>query len=302
MAQVTVDPSGYACGNALPVRSDITLYQRMRGCEKLQSEPALHAWCRFLQTPRTRAQETRWWAWAPHISLQGGQVMAQEVCEGGAYIDKFIVSTGTATVDANSTRAFRARGILSVQGRCSDGKQLGYYGPLPSDTSVAYEQENIGVSTAAQDCLHMSCLDDMCPLGGACAVRHRQQISLSSSPMQHASLNLLASLPCADIRAMSDEPKHVPALAQQAEQGLARLEECGTDKCCMTMAPGDAAGRLHCAKWDGDGFPGGAPERGERGRKCDKLLAHPMPCRFACGRVPGGQGEPNLPDPAALLV
>ena len=76
--------------------------------------------------------------------------MPQEVCEGDAYIDKFIVSTGTVTVDANSTRAFRARGILSVQGRCSDGRQLGYYGPLPSDTSVAYEQENIAVSCAAR--------------------------------------------------------------------------------------------------------------------------------------------------------
>ena len=71
------------------------------------------------------------------------------MCEGNAYIDRFIVSTGTATVDANSTRAFRARGILSVQGRCSDGKQLGYYGPSASDTSVAYDDENIVVSQAA---------------------------------------------------------------------------------------------------------------------------------------------------------
>ena len=77
--------------------------------------------------------------------------MPQEVCEGDAYIDRFIVSTGTATVDANSTRAFRARGILSVQGRCSNGRQLGYYGPLPSDTSVAYDVENIAVSRVAHN-------------------------------------------------------------------------------------------------------------------------------------------------------
>jgi hypothetical protein len=69
------------------------------------------------------------------------------VCTGDAYIDKFIVSRGTATIDANSTRAFRATGILSVQGRCSDGKQLGYYGPSPSDTSVSFLQENIAVTS-----------------------------------------------------------------------------------------------------------------------------------------------------------
>ena len=74
--------------------------------------------------------------------------MPQEFCSGNAYIDKFIVSKGSATIQANSTKAFRATGILSVQGRCSDGKQLGYYGPSPSDTSVAFTEENIAVSLA----------------------------------------------------------------------------------------------------------------------------------------------------------
>ena len=149
MMQVNVDPR--AVYIAMPCRSNSvsSRWQGMTGYKKLRSELALHAWRRFLQSPRTRAKETRWWAWAPHISLPGGQVMGQEVCDGGAYIDKFIVSTGTATVDANSTRAFRARGILSVQGRCSDGKQLGYYGPSPTDTSAAFEGENIGVRHAA---------------------------------------------------------------------------------------------------------------------------------------------------------
>ncbi len=78
--------------------------------------------------------------------------LLQEVCIGDAYIDKFIVSQGTATIDPNSTRAFRAKGILSVQGRCSDGRQLGYYGPSPSDTSVSFLQENIAVESRPVPC------------------------------------------------------------------------------------------------------------------------------------------------------
>ena len=166
----------------------ITHVQQVSGCPNCTTAEAVgsvhaHAWCRFLQAPRMRAKESRWWAWAPHISLQGGQVMPQEVCVGDAYIDKFIVSTGTATVDANSTRAFRARGILSVQGRCSDGRQLGYYGPLPSDTSVAYEQENIVVSIAAQQMM-TSALHALRQC--SCAVRTRQLYILCGQAVQEA--------------------------------------------------------------------------------------------------------------------
>ncbi len=69
----------------------------------------------------------------------------QEVCADGAYIDKFIVSMGSSAVNANTTRAYRMKGMLSIQGRCSNGKQLGYYGPSASDASVIYSQENIPV-------------------------------------------------------------------------------------------------------------------------------------------------------------
>lgn len=100
--------------------------------------------------------QSHWWAWEPKVVLKDGQLMPQEVCTDGTYIDQFIVSRGTAVINANSTQAFRATGILSVQGRCSNGKQLGYYGPSASDTSVSYKEENIAVSLAPPTCL-LSC-------------------------------------------------------------------------------------------------------------------------------------------------
>ena len=104
--------------------------------------PQVHL-CRFLQHPRTRDKQSHWWAWQPEVVLPGGEVMPQQVCARDAYIDKLIVSRGSAVINANSTQAFRATGILSVQGRCSDGTQLGYFGP--SDASVNFKEENIAV-------------------------------------------------------------------------------------------------------------------------------------------------------------
>ncbi len=101
--------------------------------------------CRYLENPRTPASQKHWWDWQPQNALSGGTLGKQEVCADGAYIDKFIVSMGSAAVNANSTRAYRMRGMLSIQGRCSNGKQLGYYGPSASDASVIYQQENIPV-------------------------------------------------------------------------------------------------------------------------------------------------------------
>jgi hypothetical protein len=101
--------------------------------------------CRYLERPRTPASQKHWWDWQPQNALQGGVLGNQEVCTDGAYIDKFIVSIGSAAVNANSTRAYRMKGMLSIQGRCSNGKQLGYYGPQANDASVIYSQENIQV-------------------------------------------------------------------------------------------------------------------------------------------------------------
>lgn len=80
--------------------------------------------------------------------LQGGVLGKQEVCADGSYIDKFIVSMGSVVINANSTRAYRMKGMLSIQGRCSNGKQLGYYGPNATDATVIYAQENIPVLPA----------------------------------------------------------------------------------------------------------------------------------------------------------
>ena len=80
--------------------------------------------------------------------------MPQQVCMGDAYIDKFIISRGSAAINANSMQAFRSLGILSVQGRCSDGAQLGYFGPSPSDASVNFKQENIAVGITSLSLLH----------------------------------------------------------------------------------------------------------------------------------------------------
>ena len=55
------------------------------------------------------------------------------------------------------TQAFRALGMLSVQGRCSDGTQLGYFGPSPSDASVNFKEENIAVGITFLCPLH-SCV------------------------------------------------------------------------------------------------------------------------------------------------
>ena len=109
---------------------------------------------RFLQQPRTRDKQSHWWAWQPKVVLLDGEAMPQQVCMGDAYIDKFIVSRGSATINANSTQAFRAMGILSVQGRCSDGAQLGYFGPSPSDSSVNFKAENIAVGITSSPLLH----------------------------------------------------------------------------------------------------------------------------------------------------
>lgn len=116
-----------------------TLHHRM-GCQI--ADVCL---CRFLQHPRTRDKQSHWWAYQPKVVLPGSEVMPQQVCMGDAYIDKFIVSRGSAAINANSTQAFRALGILSVQARCSDGTQLGYFGPSPSDASVNFKEENIVV-------------------------------------------------------------------------------------------------------------------------------------------------------------
>ena len=126
-----------------------TLHRRM-GCKI--ADVCL---CRFLQHPRTRDKQSHWWAWQPKVVLPGGEVMPQQVCMGDAYIDKFIVSKGSAAINANSTQAFRAMGILSVQGRCSDGAQLGYFGPSPSDASVNFKEENIAVGITSLPLLHL---------------------------------------------------------------------------------------------------------------------------------------------------
>jgi hypothetical protein len=89
--------------------------------------------------------QSGWWAWAPQTVLPGGSLGAQEVCAGRAHIDTFVVGLGSAVVNANTTRAFRMTGILSVQARCSDGAQLGYYGPAPSDSSVMFTQQGVQV-------------------------------------------------------------------------------------------------------------------------------------------------------------
>ena len=104
--------------------------------------------CRYLERPRTPASQKHWWDWQPRNALGDGVLGKQEACADGAYIDKFIVSMGSSAVNANTTRAFRMKGMLSIQGRCSNGKQLGYYGPSASDASVIYSQENIAVRSS----------------------------------------------------------------------------------------------------------------------------------------------------------
>ena len=126
----------------------IHLFNRISHCRK-GCQLAHVCSCRFLQHPRTRDKQSHWWAWQPRVLLPNGEVMPQQVCMGDAYIDKFIVSRGSAVINANSTQAFRATGILSVQGRCSDGTQLGYFGPSPTDASVNFKQENIAVGIAS---------------------------------------------------------------------------------------------------------------------------------------------------------
>ena len=84
-------------------------------------------------------------------------MMPQQICAGDAYIDKFIVGRGSAVINANSMQAFRATGILSVQGRCSDGTQLAYFGPSPTDASVNFKEENIAVGITSLSRLSLTC-------------------------------------------------------------------------------------------------------------------------------------------------
>ena len=105
---------------------------------------------RYLESPRTNASQTYWGAWQPAIVLPGGALGKEEVCDAPAYVNRFVLSVGSAVVNANSTKAFRESGILGIQGRCSNGRNLGYYGPPHADASVAYQQENIQVGPTAR--------------------------------------------------------------------------------------------------------------------------------------------------------
>ena len=90
--------------------------------------------------------QSRWYAWAPQHVLPGGVQGPQEVCGDNAYIDRFTVSMGSAVVNANTTRAYRITGMLSVQGRCSNGKELGYYGSTSSEVTSQFTLKNIQVT------------------------------------------------------------------------------------------------------------------------------------------------------------
>ena len=90
--------------------------------------------------------------------LPGGVLGKEEVCAPPSFVNRLILSVGSAVVNANSTKAFRENGIVSIQGRCSNGKVLGYYGPPRTESSVTYQQENIQVGAPCQAPGSMSAL------------------------------------------------------------------------------------------------------------------------------------------------
>ncbi|KAK9821949.1 hypothetical protein WJX81_001503 [Elliptochloris bilobata] len=82
-----------------------------------------------------------WLPWVPAGPLPGGALGDPQLCPPGDWLTKLTLAAGSAPLPTGRT----ASGVMTLQGRCSSGRALGYVGPRAGTPGVTYTAENVNV-------------------------------------------------------------------------------------------------------------------------------------------------------------